>query len=37
MFVTKIIGTFPFTFTKVGSYSYHCDIDPYVKATIEVK
>ena len=35
MFVTKIIGTFPFTFTKAGSYADHCDIYPYVKATFQ--
>ena len=30
-------GTFTFTFTKAGSYAYHCDIHPYMKATIVVK
>ena len=30
-------GTFTFTFTKAGSYAYHCDIHPYMKATIIVK
>jgi hypothetical protein len=37
MFLTKIIGTFTFTFTKAGSYAYHCDIHLYMKATIVVK
>jgi plastocyanin len=30
-------GTFTFTFTKAGSYAYHCNIHPYMKATIIVK
>ena len=30
-------GTFTFTFTKAGSYAYHCDIHPYMKATVVVK
>src|SRR5712692_537530 len=30
-------GTFTFTFTKAGSFAYHCDIHPYMKATIVVK
>jgi plastocyanin len=30
-------GTFTFTFSKAGSYAYHCDIHPYMKATIVVK
>ena len=30
-------NTFTFTFTKAGSYAYHCDIHPYMKATIIVQ
>jgi phospholipase C len=30
-------GNFSFQFTKAGSYAYHCDIHPYMKATIVVK
>ena|SRR2546426_11644139 len=30
-------GIFTFTFAKAGSYAYHCDIHPYMKATIIVK
>lgn len=30
-------GTFTFTFTKAGSYAYHCDIYPYMTGTIIVK
>jgi plastocyanin len=30
-------GTFTFTFKKAGSYAYHCDIHPYMKATVVVK
>ena len=29
-------GTFTFTFTKAGTYAYHCNIHPYMKATIVV-
>jgi plastocyanin len=29
--------TFTFTFTQAGSYAYHCNIHPYMKATIVVK
>ena len=36
MSLTKIIGTFTFTFKKAGSYAYHCDIHPYMKVTIVV-
>jgi amicyanin len=30
-------GTFSFTFTKAGTYAYHCNIHPYMKATVVVK
>ena len=30
-------GTFTFTFTKAGSYAYHCDISPYMTGTIIVE
>ncbi len=29
-------GTFRFTFTTAGTYSYHCNIHPYMRATIIV-
>ncbi|HEU5441896.1 MAG TPA: plastocyanin/azurin family copper-binding protein [Ktedonobacterales bacterium] len=29
-------GTFSFTFTKAGTYTYHCNIHPYMKASITV-
>ncbi len=29
-------GSFHFTFKTVGSFSYHCNIHPYMRATIEV-
>lgn len=29
-------GTFSFTFTQPGTYSYHCTLHPYMKATIVV-
>jgi plastocyanin len=29
--------TFSFTFTKAGTYTYHCSIHPTMKATIVVK
>lgn len=29
--------TFSFTFTKAGTFTYHCDFHPYMKATIVVK
>lgn len=30
-------GTFSFTFTKAGTFTYHCQIHPYMKATIIVQ
>ncbi len=30
-------GTFSFTFTKAGTFSYHCQIHPFMKATIIVQ
>jgi plastocyanin len=30
-------STFSFTFTKAGTYSYHCNIHPYMMATIVVQ
>ncbi|HLX41135.1 MAG TPA: cupredoxin family copper-binding protein [Ktedonobacteraceae bacterium] len=30
-------GTFQFTFTKAGTFAYHCAIHPFMKATIIVK
>ena len=29
-------GSFHFTFKTAGSFSYHCNIHPYMKATIVV-
>lgn len=29
-------GTFSFTFTQAGTYTYHCTIHPYMKGTIVV-
>lgn len=29
-------GTFSFTFTKAGTYNYHCNFHPYMHATITV-
>lgn len=29
-------ATFSFTFTRAGTFSYHCSIHPYMKATITV-
>lgn len=29
--------TFSFTFTKAGTFAYHCDFHPYMKATIIVQ
>ena len=29
-------GTFKFTFTKAGTFAYHCNIHPFMKATIIV-
>jgi plastocyanin len=29
-------GTYTFTFTKVGTFPYHCQIHPFMKATITV-
>jgi plastocyanin len=30
-------GTVRFTFKKAGSYAYHCDIHPHMKAIVVVK
>ena len=30
-------GTFSFTFTKAGTFTYHCQIHPFMKATIIVQ
>ena len=30
-------ATFSFTFTKTGTYAYHCEIHPFMKATIIVQ
>jgi plastocyanin len=30
-------GTFSFTFTKAGTFAYHCSIHPFMKATITVQ
>ncbi len=30
-------GTFSFTFTKAGTFAYHCQIHPFMKATIIVQ
>jgi plastocyanin len=30
-------GTFNFTFTKAGTFTYHCQIHPFMKATIIVQ
>jgi plastocyanin len=30
-------GTYSFTFTKSGSYQYHCNIHPSMRGTIVVK
>ena len=29
-------GIYSFTFTKAGSFPYHCQIHPFMKATIKV-
>jgi plastocyanin len=29
--------SFSFTFTTAGTYSYHCEIHPYMTATVVVK
>ncbi|HVU68608.1 MAG TPA: cupredoxin family copper-binding protein [Ktedonobacteraceae bacterium] len=35
---TLAVGqSFSFTFTKAGTYHYHCDIHPFMKATITVQ
>jgi amicyanin len=36
---SKLLGqneTYSFTFTKAGTYSYHCSPHPYMKGTVEV-
>lgn len=30
-------GTYSFTFTKAGTYTYHCQIHPFMKATVIVQ
>ena len=30
-------GTFSFTFTKAGTFTYHCQIHPFMKATVIVQ
>jgi amicyanin len=30
-------GTFSFTFTTAGTFKYHCEIHPFMKATIIVQ
>ncbi|MGH2478580.1 MAG: cupredoxin domain-containing protein [Ktedonobacteraceae bacterium] len=30
-------GTYSFTFTKAGTYTYHCQIHPFMKATVVVQ
>ena len=30
-------GTFSFTFTKAGTFPYHCEIHPFMKATVIVQ
>lgn len=30
-------GTFSFTFTKAGTFAYHCQIHPFMKATVVVQ
>lgn len=35
--VVAVGQSFSFTFTKAGTYSYHCDIHPTMRATIIVK
>lgn len=30
-------GTFSFKFTQAGTFAYHCNIHPYMTATITVK
>jgi len=30
-------GTFSFKFTSAGTFAYHCNIHPYMMATITVK
>ena len=35
--ITAQTGTFSFTFTKAGTFAYHCAIHPFMKATIIVQ
>ncbi|MGZ3678203.1 MAG: cupredoxin domain-containing protein [Ktedonobacterales bacterium] len=34
--ISPSTGTFSFTFTQPGTYTYHCTIHPYMKGTIVV-
>ena len=35
--ITPQSGTFSFTFTTAGTFAYHCEIHPFMKATIIVQ